>query len=75
MSTPSERIRAALDRPRMNPAGRLSTWGISQRPAIIVDEEHLAALLETNNAPRKPSLMSRVQDRQLFESAASANAK
>jgi hypothetical protein len=59
----------------VNTAARLSNWGISQRPAIIVDEEHLAALLQTDNAPRKPSLMSGVQDRRFFESAASANAK
>lgn len=55
MNTPSQRIRAALDRATMNRALRVSASGVSSRPTIVVVEEHLSALLQSQAAPRTRS--------------------
>jgi len=74
MSTPSERIRAVLDRAAINRAVRLCTTVID-RPSIVVDEERLAALLQMDVSPRKPYAAALAQSRQpgqLFKAIAVA---
>lgn len=69
MRTPSERIRAALDRADVNRAVRLCTI-VTDRPSIVVDEERLAALLEAS--PGKPYSTALAQNGQALKAVAVA---